>query len=273
MKHDIFIQEILLMMYSFGDSSKPLRETAVLIRKVVLQELISVIKRLDAFCVQCSIGAVSLKEVLFLYRKDYGKLLRIINYLKFKDLKSTAMKYVKLDSTKEQENEEDIFQTKTNLQTKSRLNYCLEYFHDIDPTGHIAELIENESYEDALKKKRDKRLEKMTRDMTSQQYIAFSEARQSSFASHNNHSKFSEWLFSSIPSKTTTPIDPNLVEVLAYLAYEFVGEIVELALLVKEERRFVQSSAHETSTHTGIGKQEVMEAYRRNCVSMCPLVL
>ncbi|KAA0711635.1 Transcription initiation protein SPT3 -like protein SPT3-like protein [Triplophysa tibetana] len=75
-----------------------------------------------------------------------------------------------------------------------------------------------------------KRIEKMTRNMDSSQYSDFCESRQLSFS--KKASKFREWLDCS-----SLDVKPNAMsmEILSYLAYETVAQVVDLALLVKQD--------------------------------------
>uniref|UniRef100_A0A8D2INR4 SPT3 homolog, SAGA and STAGA complex component n=1 Tax=Varanus komodoensis TaxID=61221 RepID=A0A8D2INR4_VARKO len=74
------------------------------------------------------------------------------------------------------------------------------------------------------------RAERQARMMDSAQYAEFCESRQLSFS--KKASKFRDWLDCS-----SMEIKPNAVamEILAYLAYETVAQLVDLALLVKQD--------------------------------------
>ncbi|NXS00524.1 SUPT3 protein, partial [Oxylabes madagascariensis] len=74
------------------------------------------------------------------------------------------------------------------------------------------------------------RAERQTRTMDSVQYAEFCESRQLSFS--KKASKFRDWLDCS-----SMEIKPNAVamEILAYIAYETVAQLVDLALLVKQD--------------------------------------
>ncbi|XP_015272878.1 PREDICTED: transcription initiation protein SPT3 homolog [Gekko japonicus] len=77
---------------------------------------------------------------------------------------------------------------------------------------------------------RYRRAERQTRMMDSAQYTEFCESRQLSFS--KKASKFRDWLDCS-----SMEIKPNAIamEILAYLAYETVAQLVDLALLVKQD--------------------------------------
>ena len=77
----------------------------------------------------------------------------------------------------------------------------------------------------------------MTRNMTEQEYMRFHQSRQVSFASKSKPNKFRDWLC--VRSKDWLPdhirIHDFAIEVLQYLAYETVAEIVDLCLLVRQD--------------------------------------
>lgn len=79
----------------------------------------------------------------------------------------------------------------------------------------------------------------MTRNMTEQEYMRFHQSRQVSFASKSRPNKFREWLSLQCSTRDWQPdnlrIHDFAIEVLQYLAYETVAEIVDLCLLVKQD--------------------------------------
>lgn len=79
----------------------------------------------------------------------------------------------------------------------------------------------------------------MTRNMTDQEYQRFHQARQVSFVSRTRPSKFRDWLAQQSRDHDPLPADVRInefaIEVLQYLAFETVAEIVDLCLLVKQD--------------------------------------
>lgn len=75
------------------------------------------------------------------------------------------------------------------------------------------------------------RADRFSRTLDPQQYLEFTECRQVNF--NKKAGKFKEWLdcASLIDMKPNTPV----MDVFSYLAYETVGQIVDLALLVKKD--------------------------------------
>ncbi|XP_026539515.1 transcription initiation protein SPT3 homolog isoform X2 [Notechis scutatus] len=98
-----------------------------------------------------------------------------------------------------------------------------------DKTGELLALFEDDEIDD-VKQERMERAERQARVMDSAQYAEFSESRQLSFS--KKASKFRDWLDCS-----SMEIKPNAsaMEMLAYLAYETVAQLVDLALLVKQD--------------------------------------
>eukprot|EP00118_Oscarella_pearsei_P015109 m.133632 g.133632 ORF g.133632 m.133632 type:complete len:256 (+) comp38128_c0_seq26:4630-5397(+) len=96
-----------------------------------------------------------------------------------------------------------------------------------NPTGEVdpADELDDDHLE------RMERAEQRVQTMDAAQYLEFTECRQVNF--HKKISKFRDWLdcVSLIDAKPSVPV----MELMGYLAYETVGELVNLALLVKRD--------------------------------------
>ncbi|NXP46680.1 SUPT3 protein, partial [Heliornis fulica] len=113
--------------------------------------------------------------------------------------------------------------------TNKRQKIAQDFLNSIDQTGELLAMFEDDEIDD-VKQERMERAERQTRMMDSVQYAEFCESRQLSFS--KKASKFRDWLDCS-----SMEIKPNAVamEILAYLAYETVAQLVDLALLVKQD--------------------------------------
>uniref|UniRef100_A0A8C9FS83 SPT3 homolog, SAGA and STAGA complex component n=1 Tax=Pavo cristatus TaxID=9049 RepID=A0A8C9FS83_PAVCR len=113
--------------------------------------------------------------------------------------------------------------------TNKRQKLAQDFLNSIDQTGELLAMFEDDEIDD-VKQERMERAERQTRLMDSVQYAEFCESRQLSFS--KKASKFRDWLDCS-----SMEIKPNAVamEILAYLAYETVAQLVDLALLVKQD--------------------------------------
>ncbi|CAG6016429.1 unnamed protein product, partial [Menidia menidia] len=139
------------------------------------------------------------------------------------------------------------------LQFRDYKSKLLKSLEDEDPqTGELLSLAERPEL-DPIKQERLERIERRTQNMDQSQYAEFCESRQLSFA--KKASKFRDWLDCS-----SLELKPNSVamEILSYLAYETVAQIVDLSLLIKQEMaaktdpvsHVISASYLHYSTHT-----------------------
>ncbi|XP_078398147.1 transcription initiation protein SPT3 homolog isoform X2 [Cetorhinus maximus] len=178
--------------FAFGDSRRPLPETAVLVEDIVHSQLINM-----------------------------GKLRRLLRYMSFRDFKSKIIKSV--------EDEDVIEADKSSSSINKRQKLYQEFLSSIDQTGELLGLLEEDDA-DEVKQERLERAERQTRMMDSSQYAEYSESRQLSFAKKST--KFKDWLDCS--SMEVKP-NPVALEIMAYIAQETVAQLVDLALLVKQD--------------------------------------
>ncbi|XP_076677647.1 transcription initiation protein Spt3 [Andrena cerasifolii] len=220
-----YTAEIRQMMHGFGDSSEPLIESAKIVEEVVLQQMRTIIKN------ACEVSdrrgtskkgtVISAEDFIFLLRNDKVKLQRLIRYLELKDFKSSINKAIESDMPEDVLNSEQLESSKNRGPFQNFLN-------QIDNTG---ELLEDASTVDEIKQQRCIRAEIMARSMDEARYLKFSKARNASFANKNRH-KFSDWL----SPDSDVMISKQGYTILGYLAYETVAQIVDLALLVRQDQ-------------------------------------
>lgn len=152
-----------------------------------------------------------------------------------------------------------------NASDNRRAKRCKDFLISIDSDGGLLTQALNDELHDELRTERLKRLDRLSRDMDERRYAEFTRARQVSFLDHNMKfaSKFQEWILTGLRSaepvvedgeysfSTSTSsnnpkvkIDRSGLEALAYLAYETVGQIVEMALLVRRDIEAGYSNDH-----------------------------
>ncbi|XP_065648362.1 transcription initiation protein SPT3 homolog isoform X2 [Hydra vulgaris] len=223
-----FHQEIAGMMYAFGDCRKPSHESVSLVEDIVHQQMTSVLVQAAEVTNTRGGKFTSIDDILFILKNNKCKLQRVIRYLRLKDLKSKTIKSASPD-------EEDIFETIAGDNIKGdsgkRLKMAFDFLSSIDDNGDLISLFDEEDIFDEIKQARQKRADRMSKCLDTQAYMDFAEARQMSFA--KKIGKFKDWL--GIGSGTDTKTSTAVVEILSYLAYETVNEIVDLALLAKED--------------------------------------
>ncbi|KAJ0066858.1 hypothetical protein NL108_004823, partial [Boleophthalmus pectinirostris] len=169
---------------------------------------------------------ISAEDIIFVMRRDKRKVARLLKYLQFRDYKSKLMKSLDDD---EPQTDTDRWSSISSGGAQRRQRLAQDYLLWMDQTGELLALAEKSEL-DPVKQERMERLERQTRNMDQTQYSEFCESRQLTFA--KKASKFRDWLDCS-----SLELKPNTVamEILSYLAYETVAQIVDLALLVRQE--------------------------------------
>uniref|UniRef100_A0A8C6N155 SPT3, SAGA and STAGA complex component n=1 Tax=Mus spicilegus TaxID=10103 RepID=A0A8C6N155_MUSSI len=217
-----FAAELQSMMFSLGDARRPLHETAVLVEDVVHTQLINLLQQAAEVSQLRGARVISAEDLLFLMRKDKKKLRRLLKYMFIRDYKSKIIKGI---------DEDDLLEEKLSGSsgTNKRQKIAQDLINSIDQTGELLAMFEDNELDD-VKQERMERAERQTRTMDSAQYAEFCESRQLSFS--KKASKFRDWLDCS-----SMEIKPNVIamEILAYLAYETVAQLVDLALLVRQD--------------------------------------
>lgn len=208
-------------MFALGDARRPLHETAALVEDIVHTQLINLLHQAAEVALLRGARVISPEDIIFLMRKDKKKLQRLIRYMQFRDYKSRVLKTI--------EDEDLLDSDKCSSSVNKRQRLLQDFMSSIDQTGEFLTLVEEEEV-DEVKQERLERIEKITRNMDSSQYSDFCESRQLSFS--KKASKFREWLDCS-----SLDVKPNAMsmEILSYLAYETVAQVVDLALLVKQD--------------------------------------
>ncbi|XP_062813122.1 transcription initiation protein SPT3 homolog isoform X2 [Anolis carolinensis] len=215
-----FTPELQSMMFSLGDARRPLHESAVLVEDIVHTQLINLLQQASEVSQMRGARVISAEDLIFLMRKDKKKLRRLLKYMFFRDYKSKVVKGIE---------EDDLLEDKFSSGTNKRQKIAQDFIASIDQTGELLALLEDDEIDD-VKQERMERAERQARMMDSAQYAEFCESRQLSFS--KKASKFRDWLDCS-----SMEIKPNAVamEMLAYLGYETVAQLVDLALLVKQD--------------------------------------
>ncbi|XP_026211454.1 transcription initiation protein SPT3 homolog [Anabas testudineus] len=246
-----FIPELQSMMFALGDARRPLHETAALVEDIVHTQLITMLHQACEGAALRGSRVISAEDILFLMRRDKMKVLRLLKYLQFRDYKSKLLKTLEDEDTQQ---ETDRWAGTGGNQRRQRL--AQDYLVWMDQTGELLSLAERQEV-DPVKQERMERLERQTRTMDPAQYSEFCESRQLSFAKKG--SKFRDWLDCS-----SLELKPNSIamEILSYLAYETVAQIVDLSLLVKQEMtaksnpisHVISASYIHYNTHTEVKK-------------------
>ncbi|XP_070569153.1 transcription initiation protein SPT3 homolog isoform X2 [Ptychodera flava] len=223
-----------LLLFAMGDCRRPLIESATLIEDIASQQMTALLLKAAEVTAMRGARFISLEDFLFLMRRDRDKLKRLLRFLSMKDLKSKLNKATAAD-------DEDMYaeaagDIKPSVSKRRKISY--EFLNTIDQTGELVALFEEEDQLDEIKQERLERAEKQSRNLDTTSYQEYTESRQVNF--HKKASKFKEWLDCS--HLVETKPNPLAMEVLSYLAYETVAQVVDLSLLVQRD---MEAQAHD----------------------------
>lgn len=214
------------MMHGLGDCRKPLHESAALVEEIVQQQLMILMYKAGDVASSRGAKLIGIEDILFLMRKDKVKLRRLLRYMKFRDVKSAVSRTASVDEDEPPEHGE-----KQHPVSKRR-KLCYDFLSMIDQTGELSDLFDDDSTDD-IKHERLLRADIRSRCLEPQQYLEFCESRQVNFSRKYKSQRFKDWLFNGL----NLDIKPSIhcLEILSYLAYETVAQIIDLALLVKRD--------------------------------------
>ncbi|XP_015773174.1 PREDICTED: transcription initiation protein SPT3 homolog [Acropora digitifera] len=174
-----FQSEIQSMMYAFGDSRKPSSESATLIEQIVHSQMSNMVVRAADVTNMRGGRFMSVEDIIFLLRKDKEKLKRLIRFLNFKELKNKSQKQTSQDD--DEVLEATVIENKGNKRRK--ISY--DFVGAIDQTGELLSLFDDDDI-DEMKQERNERADRLSRTLDPQQYMEFTECRQTNFSESLN---------------------------------------------------------------------------------------
>eukprot|EP00088_Acartia_fossae_P022257 TRINITY_DN234_c0_g2_i1.p1 TRINITY_DN234_c0_g2~~TRINITY_DN234_c0_g2_i1.p1 ORF type:complete len:325 (-),score=60.40 TRINITY_DN234_c0_g2_i1:475-1449(-) len=205
------------MMYAFGDSRWPSLESAKIVEQIVLSQLRTILHLATTVAAQRNSEILIVEDILFLMRKNPIKIQRLIRYLRAKD------KVHEINMLEKGEMQDRRFHSVAR---------CRSFLSKIDDTGVLLAACDQE-YSDENYLERLARMDRITRIMDEKRYLEFCRARAVSFKG-----KYSQW-FQSALQKVVDTLDIKLEkltnDVICYLAYETLGQLIELCLVVRRD--------------------------------------
>lgn len=227
-----FQKEISNMMHGFGDNPNPNAATVVLMENIVLQQLRSMIQEAAEVATLRGQKIISNYEIIYLMRRNKIKLKRLHDYqakLDHIDKRQVGLggptdplvvQGLMLDDEKEP------------ILKKTKRNH-ISIIRELDTADEVS-LITFDSI-DYLRKVR---AAKITETMSFDKYEAYHKARCSSFRTgHSNiaksYSKLELWINPSKEYKFTQ----SALEVLSFIAYETVAEIIDAVFLIRQDAK------------------------------------
>ncbi|KAI9245093.1 hypothetical protein BDA99DRAFT_448073, partial [Phascolomyces articulosus] len=170
------------------------------------------------------------EDLIFLIRHDRAKVNRLRSFLSWKDVRKNAK-----DASGDQV-EDVVEETNTGKPSRSIIKLPWELvnqFTDVivkssNPDGEEEEdEDELEAYNDSIQRLRD--ADEVTRAMTREEYVHYSECRQASFT-YRKGKRFREWA----NMNAFVDVRPNddIVDSLGFLTYEMVSKLTSTALQI-----------------------------------------
>lgn len=224
-----FQKEISNMMHGFGDNPNPNAATVVLVENIVLQQLKSILQEALNNSTMRGGKAISNFDIIYLMRKNPMKLKRLYDYqLKLDQIEkskgatlSTATESL-ISSIMEDEKEPSIKKRRTHVD-------FIKEFDEFDEVKQIKF--------DVIDYLRKVRAAKITESMSFDKYEAYHKARCSSFRANyglgKGYVKLEKWVNPTKELKITLPA----LEVLCFIAYETVAELVDCVFLIRQDAK------------------------------------
>ncbi|XP_066254272.1 transcription initiation protein SPT3 homolog [Euwallacea similis] len=202
--------QIHMMMYGLGDSHDPNPDTVQLVESIVQSQL----KTIVIEALKYGDGKVLRgRDLVFLLRHNKYKMHRFIRYILHKELSQK----LKCSSTVSKIDHDD--------KTKNKL---IKFIESIDETGEFLDMSEV----DETKVERMLRADRISRNLSEEKYLEFQKSRCASFKTcPRSFENIKQW----IDPKKELIFEDDSMDVLCYLAFQTVAELVDYALLVRED--------------------------------------
>jgi len=204
------------MMYAFGDARRPNIETAKLVESIVLTQMTEIVHRASEVCRIRNSKTLNLESILFLMRHSPLKIQRLVKYLTAKDISRQTKAAV--DGEIE------------SISKSSKR--CRDFLESIDEGGKLLAAC-NEEYFDDIYLERLVRNDKVTRTMDDKKYEEFCKARAVGF--RGSYSQKFQGQLEEVLNSVDLKLEKLAQDVLSYLAYETLGLLVEMSLLVRRD--------------------------------------
>ncbi|KAJ1915435.1 Transcription initiation protein spt3 [Mycoemilia scoparia] len=224
--------EIQQMMFVFGEVQDPLQETTMLIEDIVRSQVIEICIMAAAQAHKRGSRYMSTEDLIFLIRHDRPKVTRLKEYLSWKDVRRNV-------KDREGDAGDDIIDEaaadKPTKSGKKKVKLSWELANCFSEN-----LLENDDDEDDIEAsnmhseslKRLRYADEVTKRMTRDEYVHYSECRQASFT-YRKGKKFRDW--ASMSSYIDVKPNDDIIDILGFLTFEMVSTVTETALAIKKD--------------------------------------
>lgn len=196
----IYTTEIKAMLYSFGDSKSPSTATSQMIEQILQTQTRRFLSVANDVRILRRGKTINLEDICFVIRKEPFKLQRLLNFVDFREIKG------KIESKIESVESNDILEDDAEIAEKLMKTKKKKFGWMILPEGV-----------DQFQLNRLEQIDKLTASMSKEEYLHFTECRQSSFV-YRKSKKFKEFL-------GFDNLNENVLDLLGYICYEIVYNI------------------------------------------------
>ncbi|PVU97483.1 hypothetical protein BB561_000496 [Smittium simulii] len=218
------------MMFVFGEVQDPLLETTLLIEDILRSQVVEICVLAAAQAQKRASRYISSEDLIFLIRHDRQKVSRLTEFLSWKDVRKNVKD--------REEAGEDIIEEADDKpekakRTRIRLFWELTSFFSENLAQDLEDSYdEEESYAQEESLKRLRIADEVTKQMTRDEYVHYSECRQASFT-YRKGKRFRDWV--NMQAYIDMKANDDIVDILGFLTFEMVSKLTETALKVKHE--------------------------------------
>lgn len=216
------------MMHGFGDNPNPNPATVVLVENIVLQQLRSILQEALKISEIRGRKNISNYEIIFLMRKNIMKLKQLQDYQI--SLETIDQRTSHINVTDEEVLYVDRVEEENNTkQLKQRRNHIeiIQHLDELDEVKHIKL--------NTVAMTRKLRASRLSEQLPLGKYEAYHKARRASFRSNSSFNKAFAKLEKWVNPNKELKVTILALEVLGFIAYETVAEIVDSVYLIRQD--------------------------------------
>ncbi|KAL1922357.1 uncharacterized protein VTP21DRAFT_9896 [Calcarisporiella thermophila] len=225
--------EIQQMMFVFGEVADPLPETTQLVEDIVRSQVIEIIIQAATIVQRRGSRYMNAEDLIFLIRHDRAKVNRLRQFLSWKEVRKNAKDAGGGDAVEDMLEEPNADKPGKTRRVKVKLSWELvNAFSDamVNADSDEEDEEEEEAYDEF--KQRLKEADEITRAMTREEYVHYSECRQASFT-YRKAKRFRDW--ANMAAYIDMKPNDDVIDILGFLTFEMVSTLTEMALQVKKE--------------------------------------
>ncbi|KAI9258558.1 hypothetical protein BY458DRAFT_535062 [Sporodiniella umbellata] len=194
------------------------------------------------------------EDLIFLMRHDRAKVNRLRSFLSWKDVRKNAKDASgdQVDDVLEETNTGKLHRSIIKLPWELVNQFSDVIAKSINGEDEDEDEDEVEAYNDSIQ--RLKEADEVTRVMTREEYVNYSECRQASFT-YRKGKKFRDWANMS----TLVDLKPNddIVDSLGFLTYEMISKLTLTAMKIKQD--LLEATGGQENEPKGLGHKRSLE--------------